>query len=143
MNIWSPASSQKQSKHLYRIQIKVLHVLASNVNKSKIMATYLIPKTIKIRRIRVCLVFICEEIRVLSKSRLLAARFWILKTRDNNQINKTCLKFSGIKYLQNTCLYGMSSNKCSLKKKKLAFLPQAIFQQVVHIFKQFDIRICI
>lgn len=31
------------------------------------MATYLIPKTIKIRRIRVCLLFICEEIRVLSK----------------------------------------------------------------------------
>lgn len=63
----SPTSSQKQSKHTYRIQTEVLHILANNGNKSKIMTTYLIPKTIKIRRIRVCLLFICEEIRVLSK----------------------------------------------------------------------------
>lgn len=67
MYILSPTSSRKQSKHIYRIQIQVLHILANNGNKSKIMATYLIPKTIKIRRIRVCLLFICEEIRVLSK----------------------------------------------------------------------------
>lgn len=69
----------------------MLHLLANNGNKSKIMATYLIPKTTKIRRIMVCLLFICEEIRVLSKR----VGYWQLGFELLEPVtitNKICLK---------------------------------------------------
>lgn len=136
--ILSPTSSQKQSKHIYRIQIEVLHILANNGNKSKIMATYLIPKTIKIRRIRVCLLFICEEIRVLSKR----IGYWQLGFEFLEPVTITKENVS-----QNSLIIFKIyvSMACQLiSPSKLVVLPRLCIYQVTSAFKQLGTkRICI